>query len=187
MHKFSPQHAERLENAERYKLLQPEKTLARLGLTPGMTFVDVGAGTGFFARAAAGIVGAKGVVYALDMSDEMVGILKQNGVRENMRVLKSEEYKLPLPDAVGDVALLSTVLHENPDINKLLAEVARVMKASGRIVIIEWKKQDEDMGPEKAERLGVEELLPQLGSYEILEQGDVTPSHYYLVIRRKGL
>jgi ubiquinone/menaquinone biosynthesis C-methylase UbiE len=187
MHKFSPQHAERLENAERYKLLEPEKTLARLGLKAGMTFVDIGAGTGFFSRAAAEIVGKAGVVYALDMSEEMVGILKHNGVRDNMRILKSEEYRLPLSDGVGDVALLSTVLHENPDVRKLLTEVTRVLKPSGTILIIEWKKQDEEMGPEKAERLGVEELLPQLDSYDVIQQGDLTPSHYYLVIRKMGL
>ncbi len=186
MHKFSPQHAERLENPDRHRLLQPKQSLAKFGLKPGMTFIDIGAGTGFFSRAAAEVVGKKGVVYALDMSEEMLEILKRNGVRDNMSVLHSEEYHLPVNDAVGDVALLSTVLHENTDVQRLLAEAARVTKPSGKIVIIEWKKQDEETGPSKAERLGVDELLPQLSSYEVVEQGDLTKSHYYLVIRKKG-
>lgn len=186
MHKFSPQHAERLENPERYKLLQPEKTLSKFGLVAGMTFVDIGAGTGFYSRAASEIVGENGVVYALDMSPEMVEILKKNGTRDNMRVLLSDEYRLPVENATSDLTLVSTVLHENTDVQKLLDEASRATKSSGKILIIEWKKQDEEAGPAKEERLGQDELLKQLSSYDVVEQGDLTRSHYYLVIRRKG-
>jgi ubiquinone/menaquinone biosynthesis C-methylase UbiE len=185
MHKFSPHNAEKLENPERYKLLQPQKTLMRVGLNKGMTFVDIGAGTGFFSRAASEIVGTKGIVYALDMSQEMIEVIKKNGVADNMRVMLSAEYRLPLPDALADVSLLSTVLHENTDVKGLLAEVARVMKPSGKLAIIEWKKQDEEMGPAKEERLGLEELMPQLSSYDIVDHGDLTGSHYYVVMRKK--
>ncbi len=185
MHKFSPHHSERLENRDRYELLQPTRTLRKFGLGPGMTFVDIGAGTGFFSRTAADIVGEKGIVYALDMSSEMLEILNRNGTRKNMRVLQSEEYRMPLPDEVGDVTLLSTVVHENTDAKRLLAEAARVTKKSGAIAIIEWKKQHEEIGPAKAERLGQEELLPLLSPYEIIEQGDLNKSHYFMLIRRK--
>jgi ubiquinone/menaquinone biosynthesis C-methylase UbiE len=185
MHKFSPHHAERLENPDRHKLLQPQKTLSKFGLKPGMTFVDIGAGTGFFSRAASEIVGKEGIVYALDMSEEMLEILKRNGVRDNMRILHSEEYRLPVAADVADFTMLSTVLHENTDIPRLLAEAARVTKPSGKIVIIEWKKQDEETGPPKAERLGEDELLKYLSGYRIVERGDVTKSHYYFVVQRK--
>ena len=183
MHKFSPQHAERLENPDRHKLLQPQKSLTKFGLKSGMTFVDIGAGTGFFSRAASEIVGAKGTVYALDMSEEMLEILRRNGTGKNMQILHSEEYRLPVPDAAGDIAMLSLVLHENTDVPRLLAEVARVTKPSGKIVIIEWKKQDEETGPPKTERLGEDELLRLVSSYKIVERGNISSSHYYLVIQ----
>ena len=185
MHKFSPHHAERLENPDRHKLLQPQKTLSQFGLKPGMTFVDIGAGTGFFSRAASEIVGKEGIVYALDMSKEMLEILKRTGVRDNMQILHSEEYRLQVAADTADFTLLSTVLHENTDIPKLLAEASRVSKPSGKIVIIEWKKQDEETGPPMAERLGEDELLKHVSSYRIVEQGDVTKSHYYFVIQRR--
>ena len=152
-----------------------------------MTFVDIGAGTGFFSRAASDIVGKQGTVYALDMSADMLEILKRNGIRDNIHTLLSEEYRLPLEDNVGDLTLISIVLHENADVNRFLAEAARVTKSSGKILIIEWKKQDEESGPAKAERLGLDDLLPQLSPYDIVEQGDVTRSHYYVVVRKKKL
>ncbi len=186
MHKFSPQNAQRLENPERYKLLKPEHNLRKLGLGTGETFVDIGAGTGFFSRAASAIVGEHGTVFALDMSKEMLEILNSNGVTPNMRVLPSEEYLLPLNDSVSDFTLLSTVVHENTDVKRLLAEAARVTKSSGKIVIIEWKKQVEETGPPESERLALETLLPQLAAFNMMEQGDLTASHYYLVLRKKS-
>ncbi len=187
MHKFSHHNAQRLENADRYKLLQPKKTLARFGLKSGMAFVDIGAGTGFFSREAAEIVGDAGTVYALDMSREMLEILKQNGVRNNTTAVLCEEYRMPVPDRTADLTLLSTVVHENADIGKLLAEAARLTKDTGAIAIIEWKKQDEEIGPPKEERLGLDELRDQLASYDILEQGDLNNSHYYMLIRKKKI
>jgi ubiquinone/menaquinone biosynthesis C-methylase UbiE len=184
MHKFSPQNAQRLENPERYKLLQPGNTLTKLGLKTGMTFVDIGAGTGFFSRAASEIVGNNGIVFSLDMSDEMLEILKRNGASENMRVLHSEEYRLPVPDSAADLTLAAMVLHENSDVPRLLAEAARVTKPKGKIIIIEWKKQEEEMGPPKAERLGEEELIRQLTSFSIIDRGDVSKSHYYLALQK---
>jgi ubiquinone/menaquinone biosynthesis C-methylase UbiE len=55
-----------------------------------MTFVDLGAGTGYFTRAAAEIVGGTGRVFAVETSHTMIGILKQRGVGEAARVTKNE-------------------------------------------------------------------------------------------------
>ncbi len=186
MHKFSPQNAGRLENPERYKLLPPDRTLKKLGLKKGMTFVDIGAGTGFFSRAASSIVGEQGTVFALDMSQEMLEILKRNGIPSNTRAILSGEYTLPLKEESADFTLLSTVLHENSDLHRLLDEAGRVTKSSGKIVIIEWKKQEEETGPPESERLSLEALLPHVASHKVLEAGDLTKSHYYLVLAKKS-
>ncbi len=124
------------------------------------------------------------MVYALDMSTEMLEILKANGISSNMRLLISEEYALPVKDGIADFTLLSTVLHENADPARLLAEAERVAKTSGKIVIIEWKKQEEEICPPESERLALEALLPQVSSFDVTEQGDLTGSHYYVVLRK---
>ncbi len=185
VHKFSHHNAGRLEHPDRYELLKPKETLQKFGLGPGMTFIDIGADTGFFSREASAIVGKKGTVHALDMSPEMLKILEQNGVPGNVHVAQSEEYRVPLPDETGDLTLLSTVVHETPDVKRLLAEAARVTKKSGTVAIIEWKKQEEEIGPPKVERLGIDELLPHVSSFEVAKQGDLNNSHYYILIRRK--
>ncbi len=66
---------EKLENPARLEELAPENTLKRIGLEPGMTFADIGAGTGIFAIPAAKMTTEK--VYALEISEEMIQLLNQ--------------------------------------------------------------------------------------------------------------
>ena len=55
----------------------PEEILANIGLRQGFTFVDVGCDDGFFAIPAAKLVGERGKVYGLDISDEAISRLKR--------------------------------------------------------------------------------------------------------------
>jgi ubiquinone/menaquinone biosynthesis C-methylase UbiE len=182
MHKFSPNHSHTLENEERYELLPPGKTLRDAGLKEGMTFVDVGAGTGYFTRAAMEIVGRRGKVFAVELSDEMIGILKERGVGENVRIVPSKEYEIPVENSLADLTLLAFVTHENADIRRFVDEAARVTKDHGRILFLEWKKQSEESGPPMEERLSQTELRDALREHRILEEGSLNPSHYYIVI-----
>jgi ubiquinone/menaquinone biosynthesis C-methylase UbiE len=181
MHKFSHHHAERLELPERYSLIPPAETLLHFGLRKGMTIADVGAGTGFFTRAASEIVGTDGTVLALDMSSEMIEFLRAQGIQSNVRLMISEEYVFPLSDRCADMTLLAFVVHETPDIPRFINEALRITKPGGTIVIIEWKKQSEERGPEKDERLDVNDLLSHLSGFSV-RSGGLNDSHYFVTI-----
>jgi len=57
------------------------------------------------------------------------------------------------------------------------------LKPGGRILIVEWKKQDDEHGPPWEERLAPEDFKDDLRGMEILEQDDLNASHYALVVR----
>jgi ubiquinone/menaquinone biosynthesis C-methylase UbiE len=183
MHKFSPDKASILEDDARYVLLQPEKTLRRFGLREGMTFVDVGAGTGFFSRAASNIVGEKGTVYAADISSEMLDAFRRIKVPNNVQLLQSNEYEIPVPPAQADFVLFAFVLHETEDIPRFLKEAMRLMKPDGCIAIIEWKKQEEEYGPSMEERLSKNDLLSQCKGFTLLSSAYLNPSHYSCILQ----
>ena len=183
MHKFSPQNSERLEHEERYSLLQPEQTLRRFGLREGMTFLDIGAGTGFFSRAASKIVSGTGTVYAADISTEMITAFRRHGIPKNVHLIHSKEYHVPLQRADADVTLLAFVLHETPQIPKFLSEVKRLTRFGGHIAILEWKKQAEESGPPMEERIDPDSLRTHLRGFKVLEQADLNPSHYYCILQ----
>lgn len=185
MHKFSPDNALRLERPERYALIPPDATLKQLGLGPGMTMIDIGAGTGYFTRAASAIVGPAGKVYAADMSSDMLAHLHQGGLPGNVETIHSEEYIIPLPDATADLSLLAFVVHETPDIMRFVREATRITKPSGVVAIIEWKKQTEELGPPQEERLDQQDLLTLLADQPgPVHTGDLNTSHYFVLIRR---
>ncbi len=184
MHKFSPEKAAGLENSERRALIPPDRTLVRFGLKEGMVLADIGAGTGFFSRAGAAIVGPSGRVYAAEMSEQMVAYFRSQGVPPNVELKHSDEYETHVPDAVADLTLLAFVAHENVDKQRLLNEAFRITKPGGAVAIVEWKKQDEPKGPPKEERLAQEDLLKELQGRRVTEQGDLNRSHYFVLIRR---
>ena len=124
-----------------------------------MRVADIGSGTGFFAVPAVGMVGPKGRVYAIDLSAQMLEDLREKLERAgagNLETLRSEEDRIPLPDASVDFAFLACVLHELDGPGTLL-EVRRILKPGGRLGIVDWKKEESVFGPPKAHRLDEDE------------------------------
>lgn len=65
-----------MDRAEREREEAPERALALLGITPGMTVADVGAGTGYMTLRLARLVGPAGKVYANDIQPAMLRIIQ---------------------------------------------------------------------------------------------------------------
>src|ERR1700694_2127562 len=70
--------ADWLERPARETEEQPDKALDALGLKPGMTVADIGAGTGYMSLRMAKRVGPSGKVYANDLQPAMLDRLRQN-------------------------------------------------------------------------------------------------------------
>lgn len=189
MHKFSPEHAHRLNEEERKKILPPEEILKSCGLSYGMTAVDVGCGVGYFTIPAAKIVGENGKIYAIDVQEEMINKLKQKKLPSNVfPILTENDYRFPVADKISDFTFLAFVVHENEDVEKFLKEIKRITKDNGRVVILEWKKQYEETGPPYEERISMEELIEKLDKldFSIIEYGDINASHYKIICGVKG-
>jgi ubiquinone/menaquinone biosynthesis C-methylase UbiE len=185
-HIFDPSNALRLERDERRELLRPSHTLARFGVARGMTVVDVGAGTGFFTRAASELVGPEGRVHAVDVSETMLGHLRDLGVPPNVSLSTSEPLRVPLPTGTADIVLAAFVVHEAPDRHAFLDELVRLLKPGGRILVFDWKRLEEEHGPPMAERLEESDLDRMLDGRWILDSGDLNSSHYYRIFQPRS-
>jgi ubiquinone/menaquinone biosynthesis C-methylase UbiE len=181
--KFDARNMSRLDDVKRSTLLPAREILVEAGLKPGHTFLDVGAGTGYFAFPASEIVGEKGKAIAVDISDEMIRELKARTVSKavrNMEIRKSEEYDVMIDEGIVDLALMCTVLHEIDDKGRFLANLKKVLKPAGRLCVIEWQKRAMEMGPPVQERLEpgeVAELLAGTG-LEIVEERTYNDTFY---------
>jgi ubiquinone/menaquinone biosynthesis C-methylase UbiE len=184
MHKFEPGNAARLERAERYQIIPPHETLQKLGLKAGMTFVEFGAGTGFFARPASEIVGPKGRVFAADIAQEMLEYMRNEGVPANTTPILSDEYAVPVSDGIADMTFMAFVAHETPDLLRFPGEAARITGPAGKIAIVDWKRQEEEHGPPAAERLAESDLIAQATPhYTVTDHGALNASHYYVILQ----
>ena len=181
--KFDPEKWERLLSAERRALLDPGAFLDSIGVEAGSTAADLGAGPGFFTGPLAQRVGPGGTVYAVDISPEMVRLLQDQALPGQVKVLLSGENRLPIPDGSVDLALLAFVLHELGEPAQFLTEAKRMLKPSGRLIVLEWVPQEEPMGPPVHERIAEEESRRILASSGFrAEMGALANrSNYYLV------
>lgn len=75
----------------------------------------------------------------------------------------TNEYDLKLPDESITFALLVNVLHEIENRMEFIAEVKRILKPKGKIAIIEWEKENMEIGP-PSHGIGKEEVIGFLSS-----------------------
>ena len=184
-HKFPAEKWERLVSPERHAFLSPERMLDRFDVREGMTVADLGAGPGFFTFPLAARVGPSGLVYATDISAEMLDVLKRRGIPPQVQPLLAEESRIPLPDRSVDLALLAFVLHELVHPEAFLREVARILRPASRFVVLEWVPREEEMGPPLHERLSParSRAILEAGGFTVDEEGDANASQYFLVAR----
>jgi arsenite methyltransferase len=107
-------------------------------LQPGETVLDLGSGGGIDVLLSARRVGPAGKAYGLDMTDEMLGLARENqrkaGV-ENVEFLKGEIENIPLPDNSVDVVISNCVINLSADKGRVLHEAFRVLQPGGRFAV----------------------------------------------------
>ena len=113
-------------------------------IQPGATVLEVGCGTGDVALAARERAGASGAVYGIDPSPEMIAIARAKAARAAVAVdfQVGVIEALAFPAAAFDVVFSSLMMHHLPDDLKRggLAEIARVLKPGGRLLIVDFKR-----------------------------------------------
>ncbi len=139
------QAAEWLERPERLKEERPDLLIAELEIKPGMAVADIGAGTGYHASRIAQLVGQSGIVFAVDIQPEMLGLLeksmKAQGISNVSPVLGNEKDPKLKPSSV-DLIIMVDVYHEFEYPAEMLQAMVAALKPNGRIAFVEFKAED---------------------------------------------
>jgi ubiquinone/menaquinone biosynthesis C-methylase UbiE len=185
-HKFDPTNINRLDNEWRRQNIPPLPILEKLGLSSNDIVADIGCGIGYFTIPAAEMLNSANMVYALDTSGQMLEEVKKrmsNAGVSNITAIKTGEYDLKLPDESVTFALIVNVLHEIEDKAQFITEVNRILKPKGKIAIIEWEKENMEMGPPREDRIGKDETAALLKSFGMMLKGltQITCALYGLV------
>lgn len=121
--------------------------LELLRAIPGECVLEIGFGTGHSLVSLAKSVGAKGKVFGIDLSDEMVKVAKANLAKsqllERARLRCGDAAQLPYAANSIDAVFMSFALElfDTPEIPKVLRECKRVLRPGGRIVVAGMSRQ----------------------------------------------
>lgn len=154
-----------LDRPQRDAEQKPEVVLAALGLRGGETVVDLGAGSGYFTFRIAPKVGGKGKVLAVDVQDEMIETLRQRAAAQkitNVEVIKGSESDPHLPANAVDVVLMVDVYHELSYPFEVMTKVRQALKPSGRVVFVEYRKEDPKVAIKEVHKMSVAQLEKEM-------------------------
>jgi arsenite methyltransferase len=124
-------------------------------LRPGEVVLDLGSGGGIDVLLAAQRVGPTGIAYGLDMTDEMLELARRNAETagaSNARFLKGEIEAVPLADASVDVVISNCVINLSTDKPRVFAEIARILRAGGRMSVSDVVADDDLSAADRAAR-----------------------------------
>jgi ubiquinone/menaquinone biosynthesis C-methylase UbiE len=158
------------------------------GVEPGQRVLDVGCGTGYFARLLAEAVGPEGSVVGIDPSPDMIrDATRQTSRASNCQFQIGTAEALDFPAEDFDVVVTSLVMHHLPQDLRAIAlqEMQRVLRPRGKLLIAEaqtprhglgWRLLARVHGYDRMERMvpHLEALVTQGGFGEI-RTGEVPP------------
>jgi ubiquinone/menaquinone biosynthesis C-methylase UbiE len=165
---------------------KPGEVVKALGLKPGMTAADLGAGTGYFMAALSQAAGSGGVVLEIDTEPEMVGYLAKRAKKEALLnvVPVLALYEEPfLPKGRVDRVLIVDTYHHIDDRRAYFTRMRQALAPGGRVAVVDFHKRPLPVGPppeHKLEREVVVHEMEQAG-YRLADEPTFLPYQYFLI------
>jgi ubiquinone/menaquinone biosynthesis C-methylase UbiE len=175
------------EYPDRDKKLQIDRVMDLLGITPGKTVADIGAGSGWFTVRAAARVTDKGAVIAEDINPKAIDYIRRRAVTEklpNIRPTLGTPDDPKLPAKSVDAVLLLKVYHEIAHPLPFMQLVRASLAPNGKVGIIDRNGNGVDHG---LNQKVVEREMAQAG-FKLAEHYDFTKADgqdYFLIFVSK--
>lgn len=154
-----------LERPEREAEEAPSKAIAALKVLPGQVVADIGAGSGYYTVRLARAVGPKGRVYATDIQPGMLELLRGNVARaglDNVTTVLGAPDDPKLPPGAIDLAIMVDVYHELASPQAFLQRLRPALKPDGRLVLLEFRKEDRRVPILEVHKMSVVEVRQEL-------------------------
>ena len=135
---------ERFEGEGREVYDYRHELVEAIGLQPGQVVADVGAGTGLFEPLLAHKVGASGVVYAEDISQEFIDHIKNKAAQAgltNIRTVLGDEHSIRLPENSIDVVYICDAYHHFVYYQDMLKSIHSALRPRGQLFLVEFDKE----------------------------------------------
>lgn len=177
----------RLEDPDRLRWQRPARLVQALGLRPGQTVAEIGAGSGYLVRRVARVVGPRGRVYAVDVEPRMLPVLieglRRGGLDNVTPVLGRDDDPL-LPARSCDLVLVVNTYHHLRGGPRYLRRLRRLLRPGGRLVNVDFHRRETPVGPPVERRVARETFLrdARRAGFRLVREATFLPYQYCLVL-----
>ena len=167
----------------------PVKNLKSLGLRENDIVADLGAGTGFYSLGAGALV-PRGKVYAVELQKDFLETIKHK-VKErqlgNVEILSGNVEKpggTKIGNNIADAVIASNILFQVEDKENFIEEVKRILKPSGKVLLIDWSEKSIMSGAGIVSKDRAREMFEKKG-FVFVREIDAGAHHYGMILIRK--
>ena len=186
---FSPKDLGLLEPPDREAWQKPEQVMDALQIAEDSAVADLGAAGGWFTIRLARRVGPRGLVYAEDVQRLMIEAIQRRVQREGLTNVKPVlgEYDDPFPGLPPNTLDAVLIVDAFPEIEHpvvLLRNVARTLKPSGLIGIIDYRQGEGGPGPDPQDRVAPSVIVEaaKAAGLKLVGEDKFLPYQYFLVL-----
>lgn len=183
---FPPTKLAELEGPDREAWQRPDRIMDELAIGERSVVADLGAGGGWFTVHLAARVGPNGRVYAEDIQPEMLQAITRRVQRLEFRNVEPRlgtAVDPRLPKGSLDAALIVDAYNEIEQPVTLLKNLATSLKPTGRLGIVNFKKDGGGPGPPMEERIDPERVIndARRAGLKLQSRGDFLRYQYLLI------
>lgn len=189
-HVMGHQAAGWLDRPEREKEEAVSVMIKNLGLKPGMTVADIGAGSGTISFPMAKIVGPKGKVLAIEIQQEMLDIIASKArkakVTNVIGVLGTIKDPKIAPSS-ADLMLLVDVYHEFDHPYEMVANMVKGLKRGGKLVLVEYRGEDENVPIKELHKMTEAQVKKEMSPFPLkfVENKTMLPWQHLLIFEKR--
>jgi ubiquinone/menaquinone biosynthesis C-methylase UbiE len=182
-----------LSAPDRDERQRPRELVEAMGLQRGMSVADVGTGIGYMVPYLSRRVGRNGRVFAEDIFDDYLATARMTAESQhlnNIVFVKGTEKDPKLPENTLDRVLVLDVYHHFDFPESMLAGIYKALKADGRLVIVEYYKNETAMPNGRALthiRLNKPDVIKEVEAnhFHLVAQSEHIPDVQYMLILEK--
>jgi ubiquinone/menaquinone biosynthesis C-methylase UbiE len=192
--RFAPvmgyQGADWLERSERDDEEAPDVALNVLKIPKGASVADIGAGSGFITERLAARVGPTGRVFANDVQPQMLQMLARRlAIRKitNVTLVQGTIDDPKLEPASVDLEIMVDVYHELSQPQTMLRHLREALKPGGRLVLLEYRKEDPTVPIKFEHKMSVAEAKMELEAegFTLAKVDEALPRQHILIFTAK--
>jgi len=152
---------------------------------------DIGAGTGYYSWRMAQKVGEKGIIYAVEIQQEMIDLIHQNMAKRNVTTVKTilgDITDPKLPAGAVDTVLMVDVYHEFDHPYEMMENICKGLKPGGRVVFVEFRGEDPKVPIKLLHKMTVAQVRKEMTAQplEFVESIETLPWQHMIIFKKKG-